>query len=100
MLQGQQSGFDAQFIGRCTDIDPDTGEELTDMRRLDNGTRCYVVFKNVDTSVTAETVSGASVLVLKPDYTWETLSEKETRLYYYPVRLFRTNYYNYSLYGI
>lgn len=100
MLQGQQSGFDALFLGRCTDINPDTGEELLEMRHLDNGTRCYVVFKNVDMTVTAETVSGASVLVLKQDYTWETLSDKEARFYYYPVRLFRTNYYNYSLYGI
>lgn len=100
MLQGQQSGFEAKFLGRCTDIDPETGEELTEMKRVDNGTRCYVVFKNVDTTVTAEKVSGASVLVLNPDYTWETLSDKEARFYYYPVRLFRTNYYNYSLYGI
>ena len=100
MLQGQQSGFEAQFLGRCTDIDPKTGEELTEMKRVDNGTRCYVVFKNVDTTVTAEKVSGASVLVLNPDYTWETLSDEEARFYYYPVRLFRTNYYNYSLYGI
>lgn len=100
MLQGQQSGFEAQFLGRCTDLDPETGEILTEMKRLDNGTRCYVVFKDVDTTVTADKISGASVLVLKPDYTWETLSDEEARFYYYPVRLFRTNYYNYSLYGI
>ncbi len=100
MLQGQQSGFEAQFLGRCTDIDPNTGVELTQMQRVDNGTRCYVVFKNVDMTTTAETVTGASVLVLKPDYTWETIPDSEARFYYYPVRLFRTNYYNYSLYGI
>lgn len=100
MLQGQQSGFEARFLGRCTDINPETGEELVEMQRVDEGKRCYVVFKNVDTKVTAEKVTGASVLVLNPDYTWETLSDEEARFYYYPVRLFRTNYYNYSLYGI
>ena len=106
MLQGQQSGFDAKFLGKCTDIDPETGEELTQIQRLEAGTRCYIVFKNVDTSVTADKVSGASLLVMKPDYTWQILSDdnkdsyREIQGYYYPIRLFRTNYYNYIEYGI
>ncbi len=106
MLQGQQSGFEARFLGKCTNIDPGTGEELTQLRRLEVGTRCYIIFKNVDTNVTANKVSGASVLMMKPDYTWQILSDdnndsyRKIKDYYYPVRLFRTNYYNYYAYGI
>ena len=70
------------------------------MQRLDVGVRCYVVFKDVDINESYEKVSGASVLALNADYTWETIPDKEVRFFFYPVRLFRTNYYNYTVSGV
>ena len=96
----QQSGFDAEFDGRCTNVDPDTGLSLSVLRRLEKNERCYVVFKDVETDVSADKVVGASVLVINPDYTWESVSDEETRSYYYPSRLFRTSRYNYIQSGI
>ena len=96
----QQSGFDAEFNGRCTNVDPDTGLSLSVLRQLEKNERCYVVFKDVETDVSADKVVGASVLVINPDYTWESVSDEETRSYYYPSRLFRTSRYNYIQSGI
>ena len=100
IFKGQQSGFEANFLGRSTDIDPNTGVTLNQMQRLDVGVRCYVVFKDVDINESYEKVSGASVLALNADYTWETIPDKEVRFFFYPVRLFRTNYYNYTVSGV
>lgn len=100
LLQGQQSGFEAKFLGRCTDRDFITEEPLDEMKRENVGTCCYIVFKDVNTSVSAGEVSGASVLLMKADYSWVTVPDAEVRFYYYPVRVFRTSYYNYRKSGI
>lgn len=99
MFAGQQSGFEAQFIGKCTDIDSD-GYELGYVTQLGKGQRCYILFKDVDTTSKSSKVAGATVLILKPDYTWDEESKSDTKKYYYPIRCFRTNYYNYINSGV
>ncbi len=100
LLAGQQSGFEANFLGRYADHDPQTGDKYETPRRFDEGKRCYIVFKDVTTNNNIDLVSRASVLAFKPDYTLETVPSAEVSLYYYPVRLFRTNYYNYIQQGV
>lgn len=100
MFIGQQSGFDAQFLGKCTDVDPDKGYDLGYVKQLEKGQRCYILFKDVDTTSGASNVKGATVLTLKPDYTWGEESKDDMTFYYYPIRCFRTNYYNYLNSGI
>ena len=45
LFKSQQSGFDAEFNGRCTNVDPTTGLNLSVLRRLEKNERCYVVFR-------------------------------------------------------
>ncbi len=100
LLAGQQSGFEANFLGRDAAVNPATGQDYSTPQREDQGKCCYIVFKNVSTSNNIDLVDEASVLAFKPDYTLETLSGGDISYYYYPVRLFRTNSYNYLQQGI
>lgn len=100
LLIGQQSGFNANFLGRDAINDPATGQKYSTPQREDKGQRCYIVFKDVSTTNNIDKVNDAVVLALKPDYTLQTLSGDEIKKYYYPVRLFRTNSYNYIHQGI
>ncbi len=100
LLNGQQSGFNANFLGRDATTNPATGTKYDTPQRVDKGQRCYIVFKDVTTNNNIDQVSQAAVLALKPDYTLETLTSDDISKYYYPVRLFRTTNYNYIYQGI
>lgn len=96
MFMGQQSGFDAQFVGKCTNKDPITGNNLSNLLQLEKDKKCYILFKDVTPEQNASTVTNATILSLNPDYTWESVLEEDIKSYYYPIRCFRTNHYNYK----
>lgn len=86
MFKGQPSGFEADFKGYFGY----PSDESWDAEHYDEGALCYVPFKS--------SLNGASgtVLILTPQYTWREVVPKEVRRCYYPVRLFRTNFFIYK----
>ena len=87
LMNGQPSGFDAEFAGYYGYIDPRTGQDLWETKLRDVGEYCYVPFK---TSINAE---DGQALVLAHDYTWQSYNIVSSHNNYFPVRLFRTNYF-------
>ena len=87
LMKGQPSGFDAEFAGFYGSLDPRTGENLWDTKLRDVGQYCYIPFKTLINSTDGQ------ALVLAPDYTWQSYSIASSHNNYFPVRLFRTNYF-------
>lgn len=85
LFKGQVTGFDAQFEGYFGSYD-DSGSPLGSTQRRRKGERCYIAFKDGATTSTGE------ALVLSPNYTWNRIVTSSD-FNWYPVRLFRTNYY-------
>ena len=89
LMQGQPSGFNAQFAGYYGHYSPRTNETFANDELRDNGQYCYLPFL-VNGAATGE------AMVLAPDYTWKTVSLAASHNNRYPVRLFRTSYYRYQ----
>lgn len=88
LFKGQPSGFDAEFEGYYGSYD-ENGNDLRKMERRNRNQKCYVPFKIATTS------SAGEAFVLSADYTWKQISTSAS-YNYYPVRLFRTNYFIHS----
>lgn len=78
-FKGQVAGFDASFLGYYDNA----GKKVVDKDV------CYIAFKEMVDANTGE------VMKLMKDYTWEKVSIGWNNKYY-PVRMFRTNYYQYK----
>lgn len=88
-FKGQISGFDADFVGYYGHYDVNTGGSLGTDQIRDHGAYCYIAFKEDMDSNQGE------ALMLTKDYQWKKANVKAGNNNYYPVRLFRTNYYQY-----
>ena len=89
LFPGMQSGFEAQFAGYYGPCD-----DLNNGKRIGYdehyyGKYCFIISKEVVTN------SGES-LVLAPDYTVRRLGANRARDNWYPLRPYRSSYYNYS----
>lgn len=88
-FKGQVSGFEADFAGYYGHYDVDSGKDLGNDMLRDTVVCCYIAFK---TDVDA---SQGEALMLTKDYQWKKADANAGNNNYYPVRLFRTNYYQY-----
>lgn len=89
LFPNMQSGFEAQFAGYygpCDDLN--NGKEIGWGEHY-YGKYCFIISKEVVTN------SGES-LVLGPDYTVRRLGANRARDNWYPLRPYRSSYYNYS----
>lgn len=90
MFKGQAAGFNAEFAGYWGHYDITTGQDLDAYDRRDKDTYCYLAFKqDIDSNK-------GDALLLTTDYTWKHASIMSANNNYYPVRLFRTNYFTYK----
>lgn len=92
LLKGQLTGFDAQYegfygLGGIDGVEPDERY----LRR--NRDKCYLIFKTDINSGTG------SALTLDSNYQWNTVAIGTGNNNYFPLRLFRTSYYQYDNYN-
>lgn len=90
LFKNQVAGFDAEFVGYYGQYDILTGIVLDGQNRLGVDKYCCLAFKK-----DLESNEG-DALLLTTDYTWNHASIKATNNNYYPIRLFRTNYFTYK----
>ncbi len=91
LFAGQQSGFEAQFVGYYAIYDVLSNDWFSDDHwgvRY-NGEQCFVVAKD---DYYSEEVT---VLIISPDYTWRQVIDGNDDLSLYPVRLCRDPSFNY-----
>ncbi len=89
LFAGQQSGFEAQFVGYYATYDVLSNDWFSDNHRelRYNGEQCFVVARDDWDEVT--------VLIISPNYTWRQVIDDNDDRSLYPVRLCRDASFNY-----
>ena len=89
LFKEQQSGFDADFVGYYGIYDDlNNGSHLGKYGVYYKGELCFVAAK--------ENEKTGEALVLAPDYTFDKVPINKATDNYYPVRPYRTSYYQYQ----